>query len=173
MNGQLERLEGEGISVEIIPLHQNINSSDTIVDYLEITNGYLPTDPVYAFYRRDLRTSFTGGNFLTLKYSKISHRNLNNSFLIEYETFYHNNIFIESNDTYYLESPNYPESYAANKECLWNIQAPDNHGVSIKFYDFELKESKDCVDDFLEIRHGNLPNDHHTEIYSAITASPV
>lgn len=118
-----------------------------------------------AFFRSDLSAFLTGENFLTLKYSKVSHRNLQNSFLIEYETICQNNIFIESNDTYYLESPNYPEAYAANKECLWNIRAPDNHEVSIKFYDFYLKDSKDCVDDFLEIRHGNLPNDHYTEIY--------
>lgn len=37
-----------------------------------------------------------------------------------------------------LESPNYPDDYQPNKECIWRITAPENYQVALKFQSFEV-----------------------------------
>ena len=37
-----------------------------------------------------------------------------------------------------LESPNYPEDYVPNKECIWVITVPMGFQVALKFQSFEV-----------------------------------
>ena len=37
-----------------------------------------------------------------------------------------------------LESPNYPEDYHPNKECVWRIRVPQGFQVALKFQSFEV-----------------------------------
>ena len=37
-----------------------------------------------------------------------------------------------------LESPNYPEDYVPNKECIWVITVPIGFQVALKFQSFEV-----------------------------------
>ena len=37
-----------------------------------------------------------------------------------------------------LESPNYPEDYQPNKDCVWRIQVPEGFQVALKFQSFEV-----------------------------------
>jgi hypothetical protein len=37
-----------------------------------------------------------------------------------------------------LESPNYPEDYQPNKECIWKITVPVGFQVALKFQSFEV-----------------------------------
>lgn len=37
-----------------------------------------------------------------------------------------------------LESPNYPEDYEPNKECVWVLAAPTDYQVALKFQSFEV-----------------------------------
>ena len=37
-----------------------------------------------------------------------------------------------------LESPNYPEDYVPNKECIWVITVPVGFQVALKFQSFEV-----------------------------------
>lgn len=37
-----------------------------------------------------------------------------------------------------LESPNYPEDYEPNKECIWVLAAPLDYQVALKFQSFEV-----------------------------------
>ena len=39
-----------------------------------------------------------------------------------------------------LESPNYPEDYQPNKECIWKITVPVGFQVALKFQSFEVGE---------------------------------
>lgn len=64
----------------------------------------------------------------------------------------------DENKYYYLESPNYPHKYEANKKCIWHINAPRNRKISVEFDYFKLENSVDCKNDFLEIRDGNGDN---------------
>ncbi len=38
-----------------------------------------------------------------------------------------------------LESPNYPEDYVPNKECVWVITVPLGFQVALKFQSFEVR----------------------------------
>ena len=37
-----------------------------------------------------------------------------------------------------LESPNYPEDYQPNKECIWRVSVPVGFQVALKFQSFEV-----------------------------------
>jgi hypothetical protein len=37
-----------------------------------------------------------------------------------------------------LTSPNYPDDYKPNKECVWKITVPEDFSVAVKFQSFEV-----------------------------------
>lgn len=59
------------------------------------------------------------------------------------------------NDIYEIESPNYPESYPSNKECIWRISIPSDTFGSVEFNRFDLESNPDCLNDFVEISFGD------------------
>ncbi|KAL1459907.1 hypothetical protein WDU94_011854 [Cyamophila willieti] len=60
--------------------------------------------------------------------------------------------------TGHLESPNYPEDYQSNKECVWKLTAPAEFQVALKFQSFEIENHDQCTYDFVEIRDGHAPD---------------
>ena len=52
-----------------------------------------------------------------------------------------------------LESPNYPEDYQPNKECIWKITVPVGFQVALKFQSFEVRLSFSLS---LSLAHTNL-----------------
>ncbi|XP_077507273.1 protein tolkin-like isoform X3 [Amblyomma americanum] len=54
-----------------------------------------------------------------------------------------------------LQSPNYPDDYRPNKECVWKITVPDDYQVALKFHSFEVENHDSCVYDYLEVRDGH------------------
>lgn len=54
----------------------------------------------------------------------------------------------------HLESPNYPEEYEANKECIWRLSVPKDYQVALTFNSFEVENHDNCVYDSVEIRDG-------------------
>lgn len=38
----------------------------------------------------------------------------------------------------HLESPNFPDDYLPNKECVWKLTAPEGYQVGLKFTVFEV-----------------------------------
>lgn len=61
-------------------------------------------------------------------------------------------IYLEGGE--HLESPNYPEDYQANKECIWRITVQESYQVALKFQSFEIENHDNCVYDYVEIRDG-------------------
>ncbi|KMY99076.1 cubilin homolog isoform X1 [Drosophila simulans] len=53
-----------------------------------------------------------------------------------------------------LSSPNYPDSYPANIECVWSIETRPGNALEITFEAMDIVRSDHCNDDFLEIRSG-------------------
>ena len=51
-----------------------------------------------------------------------------------------------------LTSPNYPNSYPMNAECVWEIQVSAGNGITLSFSEFELESSQHCNEDYLEVR---------------------
>ena len=45
-----------------------------------------------------------------------------------------------------LESPNYPEDYVPNKECIWVITVPVGFQVALKFQSFEVSQFRKLLE---------------------------
>ena len=52
-----------------------------------------------------------------------------------------------------ITSPNYPNNYPHERECVWTIAAPDGNQVLLNVTDFLLESHASCAYDFLEIRY--------------------
>ncbi|KAM7390891.1 hypothetical protein PAMA_008881 [Pampus argenteus] len=70
--------------------------------------------------------------------------------------------FIELNDNDppgYITSPNYPQNYPQNIDCIWVITVPNGEAVQIDFEDeFYIEPTASCVYDYLELRDGATSN---------------
>ncbi|XP_032741095.1 cubilin-like [Rattus rattus] len=53
-----------------------------------------------------------------------------------------------------LKSPGWPQNYDNNLDCTIILRAPQNHSISLFFYWFQLEDSRQCMNDFLEVRNG-------------------
>ncbi|CAB1340813.1 unnamed protein product [Coregonus sp. 'balchen'] len=54
-----------------------------------------------------------------------------------------------------FNSPNYPDAYPPNVECVWTITSSPGNRLQLSFIMFQLQQSSDCNNDYLEIREGN------------------
>ncbi|XP_046880031.1 cubilin [Hypomesus transpacificus] len=54
-----------------------------------------------------------------------------------------------------FNSPNYPDTYPPNVECVWTITSSPGNFLQLSFIAFQLQQSSGCNNDFLEIREGN------------------
>ncbi|XP_041824165.1 cubilin [Melanotaenia boesemani] len=69
--------------------------------------------------------------------------------------------FIELNDNDppgYITSPNYPQNYPVNIDCIWVITVPNGEAVQIDFEDFYIEPVSSCSYDYLELRDGSTLN---------------
>ncbi|XP_017135474.1 cubilin homolog isoform X2 [Drosophila miranda] len=53
-----------------------------------------------------------------------------------------------------LSSPNYPDSYPANVECLWRVGVNAGNSLAVTFDALNIVPSEHCNEDFLEMRSG-------------------
>ncbi|XP_055294887.1 tolloid-like protein 2 [Sitodiplosis mosellana] len=60
--------------------------------------------------------------------------------------------FFSLTDT--ITSPNYPENYPGNKDCVYIINAPRGKQIELKIEAFDLEDRTGCIYDSLEIRNG-------------------
>lgn len=49
-----------------------------------------------------------------------------------------------------LLTPSYPKSYPNNAECDWDIDVPNGFHIELKFEAFQLEQSENCKNDFVE-----------------------
>ncbi|XP_057333587.1 protein tolkin-like isoform X2 [Microplitis mediator] len=131
-------------------------SSSCLTDYLEIRNNR-ENDDVIARYCGKIETTIVANtNILKILLVNTKYKKNSVDFIIEYEAMCGKHFYVGTNETFYLESPNYPGPYVANKECYWYITAPEDHSISLEFYDFDIEESPNCNKyDYLEVRDGD------------------
>ena len=67
-------------------------------------------------------------------------------------------------------SPNYPESYSKNSECVWTIVVPLQDTIELTFHEFHLENSGSCNYDFVEVRQGST---RFSEIIGKFCASTI
>ncbi|KAM9333329.1 LOW QUALITY PROTEIN: cubilin [Pholidichthys leucotaenia] len=54
-----------------------------------------------------------------------------------------------------FNSPNYPDAYPPNAECVWTIRGSPGNRLQLSFIIFHLQGDSDCQNDYLEVREGN------------------
>ena len=45
----------------------------------------------------------------------------------------------------FFSSPNYPDDYRPNKDCVWRIEVPEGFTVAVEFQSFEVKSSSNVI----------------------------
>ncbi|CAD6233437.1 GSCOCG00007193001-RA-CDS [Cotesia congregata] len=153
---RIQAAAGEKIELHIKDM--NIHESPgCLVDYLEVKNGYEAGDIVMNRYCGKMEEiNLIATNFLQVTYVKTSDKNIVNAFNVDYETVCGGYFDVKSDAILRIESTNYPDKYPPNTRCIWHLTAPDNHLITMKVNDLALERSKGCLNDFLEIRNGNI-----------------
>ncbi|XP_041458355.1 cubilin-like [Lytechinus variegatus] len=77
-----------------------------------------------------------------------------------------------SGDTGVFSSPNYPNNYPNNRDCVWTINAPVGNQVSINFTDFNLEAHSSCVYDYVTIRNGGYESSPLVGTYCGSSINP-
>ncbi|CAL8311895.1 unnamed protein product [Merluccius merluccius] len=54
-----------------------------------------------------------------------------------------------------FNSPNYPDAYPSNVECVWTVRSSPGNRLQLSFIMFALELSSNCNKDVVEIREGN------------------
>lgn len=54
-----------------------------------------------------------------------------------------------------IASPDYPNSYPLNSECVWILNTSPGNRISVTFSEFNIQQSENCDLDYLEIREKN------------------
>ncbi|XP_040824205.1 cubilin [Ochotona curzoniae] len=101
------------------------------------------------------------GNSITLRFvadSDLAYE----GFVIEYEALDESEVCIEdyTEESGTLTSPNFPNNYPNNLNCIYRITVETGKQISLHFTNFSLEESYfgACVGDFVEIRDGGYEN---------------
>ncbi|KAH8239867.1 hypothetical protein KR032_008825 [Drosophila birchii] len=53
-----------------------------------------------------------------------------------------------------LGSPNYPDSYPSNVECVWRLETQPGNALEVNFEAIDIVNSEHCNEDYLELRSG-------------------
>uniref|UniRef100_A0A8C5J866 Metalloendopeptidase n=1 Tax=Junco hyemalis TaxID=40217 RepID=A0A8C5J866_JUNHY len=53
-----------------------------------------------------------------------------------------------------ITTPGWPKEYPPNKNCVWQVVAPTQYRISMKFEFFELEGNEVCKYDYVEVRSG-------------------
>ncbi|XP_065321720.1 bone morphogenetic protein 1-like isoform X1 [Gordionus sp. m RMFG-2023] len=144
---------GEYISLNItefdIPDNKNCEN-----EYVIIRDGYFILSKLYGVYCGFIKLPLiitSSSNNLWVEYKSNSPNQENLGFLANYEIFCGGDI---RSDFGYLRSPNFPDDYFPNKDCIWILTVEEGYQVAITFQTFEIENHDNCVYDYLEVRGG-------------------
>ncbi|CAB3235739.1 unnamed protein product [Arctia plantaginis] len=131
------------ISFTDLELERSTGSCD---DYIEIFDGRDTRAPSLGKYcvLTDKSNVVTTTNIAYIKFRsdvKIGAK----GFMLNYITLCNNNL---TGRYGVIESPNYPNSYPMNSNCLWNIQAPKGNKINVTFTHFNIQRKR--MNDFNE-----------------------
>ncbi|KAG8443219.1 hypothetical protein GDO86_011865 [Hymenochirus boettgeri] len=143
----------------------NYDSTCSTGDYLELKNGPDDSSPPMGTTRNGKycgsntpSTMHTTDNEMFVRFVT-DNNNEGKGFKIKYEALSlacGGNIYLsESTPTGYVTSPNYPENYPANTDCVWTIIVPNGEAVQLEFVEqFHIEALENCSSSFLELRDG-------------------
>ncbi|GAB6021030.1 hypothetical protein CHUAL_003667 [Chamberlinius hualienensis] len=159
---RISATHGEKIVMNITDLDV-FETENCETDFVEIRDGYWHKSPLIARLcgSKLLETIVSVNSRLLVTY-RASHRQKGRrGFSAMYEAVCGGDIETGTGDNIegQLHSPNYPDDYRPNKECIWKISVPENYQVALKFQSFEIENHDNCVYDYLEIRDGHNSDD--------------
>ncbi|KAL7638238.1 UNVERIFIED_CONTAM: hypothetical protein RMT77_010802 [Armadillidium vulgare] len=134
-------------------------------DYLEIRDGYWHKSFLIGRFCGSIRVPHTvvsTGARMLVTYITSQNQNGHEGFTANYEAVCGGELDMEQG---HLESPNYPDDYRPNKECIWFITVPEGYQVALRFHSFEIEKHDNCVYDFLDIRDGHEANSTLIGVY--------
>lgn len=59
-----------------------------------------------------------------------------------------------------IASPNYPDYYPANKDCVWHFSTTPGHRIKMQFTNFDVESHQECVYDSIMIYDGDSTDSH-------------
>ncbi|XP_068081387.1 cubilin [Anabrus simplex] len=129
------------------------SSRDCRFDMLEVREGKEPTSPLVGRYCGNVppRPYLSRSNYLTIIFQS-DWSGSGNGFQIQYEEICGG---IYGDPSGVITSPNYPENYPTNKQCIYEIAQPLGKAITLTFYDFQMESHYRCNYDYLEIRDGH------------------
>ncbi|XP_023561215.1 cubilin [Octodon degus] len=135
-------------------------------DYLVLKNGPDIYSPPLGTQGRNGRfcgshppsTLFTSDNEMFVQFIS-DYSNEGQGFKIRYEAkslACGGNIYLHGADAAgYVISPNYPNNYPPNADCVWILSAPPGKSIKLQFEDqFDIEVSPNCTSSYLELRDG-------------------
>ncbi|TGZ53188.1 Cubilin [Temnothorax longispinosus] len=72
-----------------------------------------------------------------------------------------------------IHSANYPQNYPHVQNCEWLLEVDSNHLVNLTFLDFDVENSWNCSDDFVEIFDGPTKNNSLLGIHCSNQLPPI
>ncbi|KAL5282994.1 BMP1.2 family protein [Megaselia abdita] len=144
---------GERIILKIENLNL-LKTENCETDYLEVRDGYYVKSPIIGRFcgkKSEILTTKSSRMLLTYHNSNLDKEY--NGFKANFEAICGGDL--KADDSGFLESPNYPLEYLANKECIWKITVPEGFQVALKFQSFEVENHDTCVYDYVEVRDGS------------------
>ncbi|BES88254.1 CUB domain [Nesidiocoris tenuis] len=146
---------GERIVLNITAL-DIYKSADCRHDYLEIRDGYWHKSSLLGRFCGSGRVTeviVSTGSRMLITFAASPKQHGHRGFTAHYEAVCGGDIEVDEGG--HLESPNFPEDYQHNKECVWKLTAPETFQVALKFQSFEVEKHDNCVYDYVEILDGH------------------
>ncbi|KAK2192635.1 hypothetical protein NP493_27g02025 [Ridgeia piscesae] len=150
---RISATHGEKIVLNITEL-DILDSPKCETDYLEVRDGHWLKSPLLGRFcgvGKLPGTLVSSESRMWIEY-RTSGSGTHRGFLAKYEVVCGGEIV---KDQGHLSSPNYPDYYKANKECVWKITVTEGYSVALTFQSFEVENHDNCVYDYLEIRDGH------------------
>ncbi|KAL4084328.1 hypothetical protein QTP88_028152 [Uroleucon formosanum] len=147
---------GERIVLNITEL-DILKSDQCNTDYLEIRDGYWHKSPLLGRFCGSVRIQdliVTGNSRMLISFMISDKGTKYKGFTANYEAVCGGEVMV-TDEQGHLESPNFPDDYLPNKECVWKLTAPEGYQVGLKFNVFEIENHDNCFYDYVEIRNGH------------------
>ncbi|XP_016093659.1 cubilin [Sinocyclocheilus grahami] len=137
--------------------HDNCN-----FDYLEIRDGLLPEDPVLGKYCSTaspppLQTTGPSAWIRFHSDFSISDRGFHITYTTSPSDPGCGGVFTDTEGI--IISPNWPNNYAHNRQCIYIIRMPRSEQVALNFTHMDLETHSGCLFDFVEVRDGTGETD--------------
>ncbi|KAJ8980750.1 hypothetical protein NQ317_013755 [Molorchus minor] len=142
--------------------------SDCKTDYVEVRDGYWHKSRLLGLFcgTGQFHNIVSKGSRMLVTYvakNPKGHR----GFTANYEAICGGDIHVDS--VGHLESPNYPEEYQPNKECIWKITTEEHHQIALRFQSFDIEDHVSCIYDYVEIRDGPIMDSPILKVYCGHT----